>query len=129
MARGPGAARWRASAGLGAQESGLAGARGGKEAHVSEHLNALDATFLELEELDESAHMHIGAILVFDPQSDGGSPPHEAVCEHLSERLGRLPRYRQRLSARHTGGLSWPEGLDRPPFQGPPPVRPPPRPP
>ena len=30
---------------------------------MSEHLTALDATFLELEEADESAHMHIGAVL------------------------------------------------------------------
>ena len=27
---------------------------------MAEHLTALDATFLELEEPDESAHMHIG---------------------------------------------------------------------
>ena len=37
---------------------------------VSETLSALDATFLELEDGDRSAHMHIGGILVFD-----GPPP------------------------------------------------------
>lgn len=28
---------------------------------MSEHLTPLDATFLELEEVDDRAHMHIGA--------------------------------------------------------------------
>ena len=31
---------------------------------MSEHLTALDATFLELEEVDESAHMHTGVIMI-----------------------------------------------------------------
>jgi Asp-tRNA(Asn)/Glu-tRNA(Gln) amidotransferase A subunit family amidase len=31
---------------------------------MSEHLTPLDATFLELEEADESAHMHTGVIMV-----------------------------------------------------------------
>jgi hypothetical protein len=34
---------------------------------MSNHLTPLDATFLELEEADPSAQMHIGAIMVFDP--------------------------------------------------------------
>src|SRR5664280_99846 len=76
---------------------------------MSEHLTALDATFLELEQADESAHMHIGGVLVFDPLPDGGAPSREELCQHLAGRLGQLPRYRQRLSEPHTGGLSWPE--------------------
>ncbi len=40
-----------------------------------ESLNALDATFLELEEADqsesESAHMHIGAVMLFEPPRGG----------------------------------------------------------
>ena len=83
---------------------------------MSEHLTALDATFLELEEMDESAHMHIGAIMVFDPPPDGRPPSHEELCEHLVRRLGQLPRYGQRLSEPHTGGLSWPEWEDDPAF-------------
>src|SRR5271165_1666835 len=83
---------------------------------MSEHLSALDATFLELEEADESAHMHIGAIMVFDPLPNGGSPSRENLCEHLVSRLGQLPRYGQRLSEPHTGGLSWPEWEDDPAF-------------
>lgn len=79
---------------------------------MSEHLSALDATFLELEEADASAHMHIGGILVFDPLPGGGAPGIEAVRAQLVERLGLLPRYRQRLSQAHTGGLRWPEWVE-----------------
>jgi WS/DGAT/MGAT family acyltransferase len=84
---------------------------------MSEHLTPLDATFLELEQADESAHMHIGGIMVFDPLPGGGSPSHKEVCEHLALRLGQLPRYRQRLSEPQTGGLSWPEWEDDPAFE------------
>ena len=83
---------------------------------VSEHLTPLDGTFLELEEVDESAHMHTGAVLVFDPPPGGGPPSLEEVCRNLESRLGQLPRYRQRLSEPHTGGLSWPEWQDDPAF-------------
>src|SRR3954452_16464654 len=75
---------------------------------MAEHLSALDATFLELEEADDAAHMHIGAVLVFD----GTAPSIEEVRELLSARLDLLPRYRQRLSAHHTGGLRWPAWID-----------------
>ena len=74
---------------------------------MSEHVSPLDATFLELEQADESAHMHIGAILVFEP-GDRGAPSFDELRTHLERRLGALPRYRQRLSTVHTGGLSWP---------------------
>ena len=83
---------------------------------MSEHLTPLDATFLELEQADESAHMHIGGVLVFDPLPDGGPPSREELCQHLESRLGQLPRYGQRLSEPHTGGLSWPEWEDDPAF-------------
>jgi WS/DGAT/MGAT family acyltransferase len=83
---------------------------------VSEHLTPLDGTFLELEEVDESAHMHTGAVLVFDPLPGGGLPSREEVCRNLERRLVQLPRYRQRLSEPHTGGLSWPEWQDDPEF-------------
>jgi WS/DGAT/MGAT family acyltransferase len=83
---------------------------------MSEHLTALDATFLELEQVDETAHMHIGAIMVFDPPPDGAAPSLEALCRHLESRLDTLPRYSQRLSQLHTGGLSWPEWVTDPAF-------------
>jgi len=83
---------------------------------MSEHLTPLDATFLELEQADESAHMHIGGVLVFDPLPGGGTPSHEDMCRQLASRLGQLPRYGQRLSQPHTGGLSWPVWEDDPAF-------------
>lgn len=80
------------------------------------HLSALDATFLELEEVDESAHMHIGAVMVFDAPPGGRPPSREELREYLDSRLGQLPRYLQRLSQTHTGGLSWPQWEDDPTF-------------
>ena len=75
---------------------------------MADRLTALDATFLELEQADESAHMHIGGVMVFEPLPGGGTPSLDQVREHLDSRLDRLPRYRQRLSEPHTGGLTWP---------------------
>ena len=83
---------------------------------MPEHVSALDATFLELEEADPSAHMHIGAVMVFDPVPGGGSPSLAAVRELLLERLSAMPRFRQRLSDPTTGGLSWPQWEDDPGF-------------
>jgi WS/DGAT/MGAT family acyltransferase len=75
---------------------------------MSEHVSPLDATFLELEEADESAHMHIGGVLVFEPPVSGGAPSLDDVVRHLGARLGLLPRYSQRLSEVQTGGTAWP---------------------
>ena len=75
---------------------------------MADHLTPLDATFLELEQVDESAHMHIGGALVFDPRPDGSVPTRPELIEHLDRRLGHVPRYRCRLSEPRTGGLHWP---------------------
>ncbi len=75
---------------------------------MSEHLSPLDAMFLELEQADPSAHMQIGALMVFEPLPGGGTPTLASVRHHLMTRLDALPRYRQRLSSLRTGGLSWP---------------------
>jgi WS/DGAT/MGAT family acyltransferase len=75
---------------------------------MAEPLNSLDATFLELEEADESAHMHIGAIMVFGSHPGGLPPSLKALREHLAKRIPALPRYYCRLSETHTGGLRWP---------------------
>jgi WS/DGAT/MGAT family acyltransferase len=83
---------------------------------VADRLTALDATFLELEEADQGAHMHIGGVMIFDPREDGAAPPLEIVRRHLRARLGSLPRYSQRLSEPRTGGLRWPEWLAQPDF-------------
>jgi diacylglycerol O-acyltransferase len=73
-----------------------------------DQLTALDATFLELEQADDSALMHIGAVLVFEPLPGGGTPAIGDVRKHLEQQLDLLPRYRQRLGVPRTGGLSWP---------------------
>jgi WS/DGAT/MGAT family acyltransferase len=81
-----------------------------------DHLNALDATFLELEQADEGATMHIGGVMVFDPLPDGGTPTLDAISSTVAERLTLLPRYSQRLSSTRTGGLSWPCWSEDPRF-------------
>lgn len=71
-------------------------------------LDPLDATFLELEDADEGAHMHIGSAAIFDPRPGGDSPGIGEVRDLLRRRLGRLPRFSTTLSEPHTGGLRWP---------------------
>ena len=83
---------------------------------AAETLTALDATFLELEEADDSAHMHIGAVMVFDALGESAAPTPADVARHLSRRLGALPRYRQRLSEPRTGGMRWPDWQPDPDF-------------
>jgi diacylglycerol O-acyltransferase / wax synthase len=73
-----------------------------------DHVTALDATFLELEQADDSALVHIGGALVFDPLPSGGTPTISRVRDHLEQRLDLLSRYRQKLTEPRTGGLSWP---------------------
>lgn len=75
---------------------------------MGDELSALDATFLELEEADQSAHMHIGGVIVLEPQPSGGAPPIEEIRRDVIDRLPDLPRYTERLSTPHTGGLHWP---------------------
>ncbi len=75
---------------------------------MTDRLTVLDATFLELEQLDQGALMNIGGVMVFEPPRDGHAPGIERVRRHLAARLGRLPRYSQRLSSTRTGSWSWP---------------------
>lgn len=71
-------------------------------------LSPLDAAFLELEEADEAAHMHIGWALVFDPPPGGERPSIELLRDQVRERLEALPRFRRRLSSPRVGRLSLP---------------------
>jgi WS/DGAT/MGAT family acyltransferase len=80
-------------------------------------LTALDATFLELEEDDQGALMHIGAALVFDPLPGGGTPTIHQVREHVGARLDQLPRYREKLTRPRTGGFAWPSWERDPRFE------------
>jgi WS/DGAT/MGAT family acyltransferase len=82
----------------------------------ADQLTALDATFLELEQADDSALMHIGGALVFDPLPGGGTPTIAEVRGQIERRLDRLPRYRQSLSSPRTGGFSWPSWQRDPRF-------------
>src|SRR5579862_3441506 len=79
---------------------------------MSDVLSALDATFLELEQQNEGALMHIGGVMVFDPLPEGRLPSYEEVCGHIASRLTQLPRYSQRLSSPRTGRLAWPRWVD-----------------
>ncbi len=56
-----------------------------------DRLSSIDAGFLHMEE--DGAHMHIGALGVFE----GRAPSIEAFRAHIDARLPRLPRYRQRI--------------------------------
>jgi diacylglycerol O-acyltransferase / wax synthase len=80
-----------------------------------DRLTPLDATFLELEELDPSAHMHIGTVMVFE-RAPGRRPTLARLRHHIEERLECLPRYRRRLSEPRTGGLRWPSWVPDPEF-------------
>lgn len=79
---------------------------------MSDSLTALDGTFLELEQADQGAHMHIGGVMVFDPLPGGGRPGIDEVRSVLGRRLYTLPRYRQRLSEPEVGGLRWPRWIE-----------------
>ncbi|MEA2171705.1 MAG: diacylglycerol O-acyltransferase / wax synthase [Solirubrobacteraceae bacterium] len=79
---------------------------------ADQHLSALDTTFLELEDAEPSAHMHIGALLVFC----GEAPALTALLERVGERLPGLPRYQQRLSGSRLGALHRPTWTDAPDF-------------
>jgi diacylglycerol O-acyltransferase len=74
---------------------------------MTEQLSMLDTMFLELEQADPSAHMHIGAALIFNPLPDGGTPSLDEVRAHLRARVAVLPRFTQRLSGTSSGPLSW----------------------
>jgi diacylglycerol O-acyltransferase / wax synthase len=83
---------------------------------MAEQLSPLDAMFLEFEQADESAHMHIGAVSVFDPVPGARNPTLADLGERLAQRLASLPRFRQRLSSARTGGISWPTWESDPNF-------------
>ena len=69
---------------------------------MRDRLSSLDTLFLDLEETNPCAHMHIGAGLIFDR----GAPDIHTLREHVATRLPLLPRYSHRLSAPHTSPVS-----------------------
>jgi diacylglycerol O-acyltransferase / wax synthase len=59
---------------------------------TTDRLTGLDSSFLHLE--DESSHMHVASVLLFE-----GSPPdYEDLVTAIEGRLHLVPRYRQRLA-------------------------------
>src|SRR3954462_3549555 len=76
-------------------------------------LSPLDASFLEVE--SATAHMHVGWAARFTPPTDRQRPSFEQLRDHIASRLGRAPRYRQRL-ARVPLGVSEPQWIDDPDF-------------
>jgi diacylglycerol O-acyltransferase len=77
---------------------------------MGEQLSPLDTMFLDLEQVDDGAAMHFGAVMVFDPLPGGGTPDIGRVREHVDRRLHLLPRYRQQLSrprASHLSRSTW----------------------
>src|SRR6266576_462682 len=56
-----------------------------------ERLSTLDSFFLEIE--DRTAHMHVGAVAIFE----GPPPPYRDLLALIGGRLEQVPRYRQRV--------------------------------
>jgi hypothetical protein len=54
--------------------------------HDGDTLTALDATFLELEQQDDTELMSVSGVMVFDPLPDRGAPTVEQVCAGLAVR-------------------------------------------
>src|SRR4051794_28602515 len=79
----------------------------------STRLTPLDASFLEVE--SSTAHMHVGWAAVFAPPADGPAPVFTELREHVEARLGRAPRYRQKL-AEVPLGVTEPVWVDDPDF-------------
>jgi diacylglycerol O-acyltransferase len=74
-----------------------------------DRLSAVDASFLAQEK--QSSHMHVGAVVLFE----GPAPGRDEFRAHLEARLGRVPRYRQKLAfpRLETGRPFW---IDDPSF-------------
>jgi len=63
----------------------------------AERLSPLDASFLDVE--GPSAHMHVGWAAEFLPPAERPRPTYSELRPHIESRLGRAPRYRQRLES------------------------------
>src|SRR5436305_7065348 len=59
---------------------------------MEDRLTGLDSQFLHLE--DESSHMHVAGLMLFD----GEAPEYEEFIGAIESRLHLVPRYRQRLA-------------------------------
>jgi diacylglycerol O-acyltransferase len=78
-----------------------------------QRLSALDASFLEVE--SPTAHMHVGWVALFRPPANSEPPTFARLREHVATRLGKAPRYRQKL-AQVPFGVHDPVWVDDPEF-------------
>jgi diacylglycerol O-acyltransferase / wax synthase len=72
-------------------------------------MSALDASFLAVE--TPSAHMHVGWVAEFSAPEESGLPSFPQVRHHIERRVGRAPRYRQKLAPVPLG-VHTPEWID-----------------
>ncbi len=72
-------------------------------------LSALDASFLAVE--TPTAHMHVGWSATLSAPAGGRLPQFSALRQHIEQRLGRAPRYRQKLAPVPLG-VHAPEWID-----------------
>jgi diacylglycerol O-acyltransferase / wax synthase len=79
----------------------------------SSRLTSLDASFLEVE--SSTAHMHVGWAAAFSPPEGRWTPSFIELRNHVESRLGRAPRYRQKL-AEVPLGVNDPVWVDDPDF-------------
>jgi diacylglycerol O-acyltransferase / wax synthase len=63
---------------------------------TAERLSSLDASFLAVE--GPASPMHVGWVAAFDPPERGRRPTFDELLAHVAGRMGRAPRYRQRLA-------------------------------
>ncbi|HWJ42851.1 MAG TPA: wax ester/triacylglycerol synthase family O-acyltransferase [Solirubrobacterales bacterium] len=80
------------------------------------HLSPLDATFLEIEEADDSAQVQIGWAAIFEPVPGGGSPCLETLREQARTRLDDASVLRRRLSEPRVAQMALPIWLPDPDF-------------
>ncbi len=80
---------------------------------TSPRLSALDASFLAVE--TPTAHMHVGWVGMFSAAADGRLPSFKELRDHIELRIGRAPRYRQKLASVPLS-LNAPEWIDDPAF-------------
>ncbi|MCA1781416.1 MAG: wax ester/triacylglycerol synthase family O-acyltransferase [Dermatophilaceae bacterium] len=70
---------------------------------MTDRLASLDASFLYME--DATTPMHVGSVLVFEPEgegSDSGTLDYDEVVQIIADRIATSPRYRQVI--RHVPG-------------------------
>jgi diacylglycerol O-acyltransferase / wax synthase len=63
---------------------------------ANSRLTTLDASFLEVE--SPTAHMHVGWAALFAPPRSNSAPTFQELRDHVAGRMGRAPRYRQKLA-------------------------------